>query len=44
MKYKNSLLVMILILSAGTNIVFAAQNEIYIIQVADAISPERPIL
>jgi membrane-bound serine protease (ClpP class) len=39
MKYKNSLLVMILFLSAGTNIVFAAQSEIYIIQVADAISP-----
>ncbi len=39
MKYKNCILVMIIILLAATNIAFAAQKEIYIIQVADAISP-----
>ena len=39
MKPKNCLLVMIIILLAVTNTVFADQKEIYIIQVADAISP-----
>jgi membrane-bound serine protease (ClpP class) len=39
MKYKNCLLVMIIILLAVSDMVFAAQKEIYIIQVADAISP-----
>ncbi|MGD8292606.1 MAG: nodulation protein NfeD [Desulfobacterales bacterium] len=39
MKHKNYLLVLIIILLAVTNMGFAAQKEIYIIQVADAISP-----
>ena len=39
MKTKYFYLVVMLVLLAGTNIVFAEQSEIYIIQVADAISP-----
>ena len=39
MKAKYFCLVVMLVLFAGTNIVFAEQNEVYIIQVADAISP-----
>ena len=32
-------LAIILVLLSGTNIVLAEKNEVYIIQVADAISP-----
>lgn len=39
MKTKHFYLVVMLVLLAGTNIVFAEQSEVYIIQVADAISP-----
>ena len=39
MKTKYLHLVVMLVLLAGTNIVFAEQSEVYIIQVADAISP-----
>ena len=39
MKTKIFHLAVMLVLSAGTNIVFAQQSEVYIIQVADAISP-----
>jgi membrane-bound serine protease (ClpP class) len=39
MKTKIFQLVVMLVLLAGTNIVFAEQSEVYIIQVADAISP-----
>ncbi|MGD9065276.1 MAG: nodulation protein NfeD [Desulfobacterales bacterium] len=39
MKTKYFFLVVMLVLLAGTNIVFAQQSEVYIIQVADAISP-----
>jgi membrane-bound serine protease (ClpP class) len=39
MKTKYFYLVVMLVLLAGTNIVFAEQSEVYIIQVADAISP-----
>ena len=39
MKTKCFHLVVMLVLLAGTNIVFAEQSEVYIIQVADAISP-----
>jgi len=39
MKTKYFHLVVMLVLLAGTNIVFAEQSEVYIIQVADAISP-----
>jgi membrane-bound serine protease (ClpP class) len=39
MKTKYFYLVVMLVLLAGTNIVFAQQSEVYIIQVADAISP-----
>jgi membrane-bound serine protease (ClpP class) len=39
MKTKCFYLVVMLVLLAGTNIVFAEQSEVYIIQVADAISP-----
>ena len=39
MKLKNFLLSSLIVFLSGTNIVFAVQNEVYIIQVADAISP-----
>ncbi len=39
MKTNYFYLVVMLVLLAGTNIVFAQQSEVYIIQVADAISP-----
>ena len=39
MKTKYFHLAVMLVLLAGTNIVFAEQSEVYIIQVADAISP-----
>ena len=39
MKTKFFHLAVMLVLLAGTNIVFAEQSEVYIIQVADAISP-----
>ena len=39
MKTKYFQLVVMLVLLAGTDIVFAEQSEVYIIQVADAISP-----
>jgi len=39
MKTKIFHLAVMLVLLAGTNIVFAQQSEVYIIQVADAISP-----
>ena len=39
MKTKYFYLVVMLVLLAGTNIAFAEQSEVYIIQVADAISP-----
>ncbi len=39
MKTKYFHLAVMLVLFAGTNIVFAEQSEVYIIQVADAISP-----
>ena len=39
MKTKYFYLVVMLVLFAGTNIVFAQQSEVYIVQVADAISP-----
>ena len=39
MKTKYFQLVVMLVLLAGTGIVFAEQSEVYIIQVADAISP-----
>ena len=39
MKLKNFLLASMIVFLSGINIVFAAQNEVYIIQVADAISP-----
>jgi len=39
MKTKIFHLTVVLVIIAGTNIVFAGQNDVYIIQVADAISP-----
>jgi membrane-bound serine protease (ClpP class) len=39
MKTKLFYLAVMLVIFAGTNIVFAEQSEVYIIQVADAISP-----
>ena len=39
MKTKIFHLAVMLVIIAGTNIVFAGQNDVYIIQVADAISP-----
>jgi membrane-bound ClpP family serine protease len=39
MKTKIFHLAVMLVFLAGTNIVFAQQSEVYIIQVADAISP-----
>jgi membrane-bound serine protease (ClpP class) len=39
MKTKIFHLAVVLVIIAGTNIVFAGQNDVYIIQVADAISP-----
>jgi membrane-bound serine protease (ClpP class) len=39
MKTKIFYLAVVLVFFAGTNIVFAEQSEVYIIQVADAISP-----
>ena len=39
MKTKIFHLAVMLVIIAGTNVVFAGQNDVYIIQVADAISP-----
>ena len=39
MKLKIIFLASMIVFLSGTNIIFAAQNEVYIIQVADAISP-----
>ena len=39
MKTKIFHLAIVLVILAGTNIVFSEQNEVYIIKVADAISP-----
>ena len=39
MKLKSFIMASMIVFLSGTNIVFAAQNEVYIIQVSDAISP-----